>query len=124
MSALFAHLVMQNTNLAMMLMGKAAQPGGDKVVQDLDGARLFIDQLEMLEVKTKGNLTKEEADLLKRSLMSLRLAFVEVVEAAPALASAGPGETAATPAQPVQGQSEPTPAAGAEEHRTKFTKKY
>jgi hypothetical protein len=34
----------------------------------------------MLEVKTKGNLSKEEDALLKQNLMALRLAFVEAVE--------------------------------------------
>src|SRR5690348_4631426 len=80
MSALFAQLVMQQANMAMMLLGKVAHPETGKVMKDIDAARLFIDQLEMLEAKTKGNLTKEESMLLKQSLMSLRLGFVEAVE--------------------------------------------
>src|SRR5215471_1058756 len=79
-TALFAQLVMQQSNLALMLMGRVPNPQSGEVVQDIDGARLFIDQLEMLESKTKGNLNKEEANLLKQSLMTLRLAFVEAVE--------------------------------------------
>src|SRR5215467_9839329 len=79
-SALFAQLVMQQANMAMMLLGKMAHPETGKVMKDIDAARLFIDQLEMLEVKTKGNLSKEESSLLKQSLMSLRLGFVEAVE--------------------------------------------
>src|SRR6266481_6082776 len=81
LSALFAQLIMQQANMAMMLLGKVAHPETGQVVKDIDAARLFIDQLEMLEVKTKGNLTKEESALLKQSLMSLRLGFVEAVEA-------------------------------------------
>ena len=80
MSALFAQLVMQQANMAMMLLGKVAHPESGKTIKDIDAARLFIDQLEMLETKTKGNLSKDEAGLLKQSLMSLRLAFVEAVE--------------------------------------------
>src|SRR5512146_1345849 len=83
LSALFAQLVMQQANMAMMLMGKVAHPETGQVVKDIEAARLFIDQLEMLEVKTRGNLTKEEGALLKQSLMSARLAFVEAVEAPP-----------------------------------------
>src|SRR6266851_7535054 len=80
MSALFAHLVMQQTNMALMLLGKVAHPETGQVVKDVEAARLFIDQLEMLETKTKGNLNKEETALLKQSLMTLRLAFVQEVE--------------------------------------------
>src|SRR5438105_9485164 len=81
-SMLFAQLVMQQSNMAMMLMGKVAQPQSGQMTQDLDAARLFIDELEMLEAKTKGNLSKDEEALLKQTLMSLRLAFVESVESA------------------------------------------
>src|SRR5215468_6476802 len=79
-SALFAQLVMQQANMAMMLLGKVAHPETGGVLKDIEAARLFIDQLEMLEVKTQGNLSKEESSLLKQSLMNVRLAFVEAVE--------------------------------------------
>ena len=61
MSALFAHMVMQQSSMAMMLLGKAAHPETGQIVRDLEAAKLFIDQLEMLEAKTKGNLTAPEA---------------------------------------------------------------
>src|SRR3989454_12024356 len=79
-SALFAHLVMQQSNMAMMLLGKVAHPETGKTVRDLEAAKLFIDQLEMLEAKTQGNLSTEEAAMLKQNLMALRLSFVEAVE--------------------------------------------
>jgi len=127
LSTLFAHLVVQQSNLAMMLLGKAAQPERGQVTRDLEAARLFIDQLEMLEVKTKGNLTKAEAALLSQSLVSLRLAFVEAVESAPA----APSRETARPTPPAQtGAGTPPPGgqtpppAPEEESRKKFTKKY
>src|SRR5437879_13469577 len=80
LSFLFAQLVMQQSNMAMMFLGKVAHPESGKVVQDVEAARLFIDQLEMLEVKTKGNLSKDEETLLKQTLMTLRLNFVQTVE--------------------------------------------
>jgi hypothetical protein len=113
LSALFAQLVIQQSNMAMMLLGKTAHPETGQVVRDLEAAKLFIDQLEMLEVKTRGNLSKEEAALLKQALMNLRLAFVEAVESAPA-ASSPP-----TPAQPPP----PSPPPEEESHK-KFSKKY
>jgi hypothetical protein len=121
-SALFAHLVIQQSNLALMLLGRTPHPETGRVVKDLDSARFLIDQLEMLEVKTKGNLSKDESGLLKQSLMSLHLAFVEAVESPVEPASPSPDSppTAAPPAA-----SEPKPTAGAEgEHRVKYSKKY
>ena len=82
MSALFAHTVLQQTNMAMMMLGKVAHPETGKTIQDLEAARVFIDQLEMLQIKTKGNLSKEEENLLKQSLMSLQMTFVETASEA------------------------------------------
>ena len=79
MSALFAQMVMQQSNLALMLLGKTPHPETGQVVRDVEGAKFFIDQLEMLELKTRGNLNKEETALLKQSLMALRMAFVDCV---------------------------------------------
>lgn len=125
MSALFGQLVMQQANMAMMLMGKVAHPESGQVIKDIEAARLFIDELEMLEVKTKGNLTREEAALLKQSLMSVRLAFVQAVDT-PARAPA-PSQPAAQAEKAAEGQKIVPPggeAAESDEHRKKFTKKY
>ena len=123
LSARFAHLVVQQSSMAMMLLGKSPHPETGQTVRDLDAARFFIDQLEMLEHKTKGNLTQEEATLLKQSLMSLRLAFVESVNSPPpAQAGAEPAGAAASPAP----DAGPKPAAAPSESEShkKFTKKY
>jgi hypothetical protein len=111
-------MVMQQSNLAMMMLGKTAHPETGKPIRDLEAARLFIDQLEMLEAKTKGNLNKDEAALLKQNLMTLRLAFVEAVEQA----GDSPAPSAAEPAKPEPFPSEPPPPA--EESHKKFSKKY
>ena len=116
---LFAQLVMQQSNMAMMLMGKVAHPEKGSVIKDVEAARLFIDQLEMLEAKTKGNLSKNEEGLLKQTLMNLRLNFVEAVESSPA----PPRHDA--PAEPSKLAVEPAgPATEEDEHRKKFSKKY
>jgi hypothetical protein len=86
LSALFASMVMQQTNLALMLLGRIPNPETGQPIHDLDGAQMMIDQLEMLEAKTKGNLDTEETQLLRNSLMTLRLAFVEAVDRPPAAA--------------------------------------
>jgi uncharacterized membrane protein YccC len=120
LSARFAQMVMQQVNLAMMLLGKTPHPQTGQAVRDLEGARMFIDQLEMLEAKTKGNLSKEEQTLLQQSLMSLHLAFVEAVES-PAPEPAKP--TAAAPAAGSPADMAPAPSSE-EETKKKFSKKY
>ncbi len=128
-SALFAHMVMQQSSMATMLLGKQAHPETGKVVRDLEGAKLFINLLEMLEFKTKGNLSQDEAALLKQSLMSLRMAFVEAVDSAPPQTDSKPEHgspsagTAPAP-EPTQADTAPGVAPTEDEHRKKFTKKY
>ena len=128
-SALFAHMVMQQSSMAMMLLGKTPHPETGKVLHDLEAARLFIDQLEMLEFKTKGNLTQEEAALLKQSLMSLRMAFVEAVESPSPADESPPGHDSPPVGSPPRSGPSATAAASAaapaeDESRKKFSKKY
>src|SRR5688500_14664728 len=87
LSSVFATMVMQLTNMAAMFMGKVPNPENNKLVVDLDAAQIFIDQLEMLEAKTKGNLNAEEQNILKQGLTMVRMAFVEAVDAAQKQAS-------------------------------------
>jgi len=122
-TAMFAQMVMQLASTALMLMGRVPNPMTGKTETDLDSARLFIDQLEMLEVKTRGNLGAEEQHLLKQNLMTARMAFVEAVK------SANPAVAAPAPAAPVVDQAAPAagskPADSAEEDsKKKFTKSY
>jgi hypothetical protein len=133
LSALFANMVIQQTNMAMMLLGKVAHPETGQFMQDLESAKMFIDQLEMIEGRTKGNLTKQEDALLKQALAALHMAFVETVDApaagsppelkpdapAPAIESA----SAAAPSNPPASAPADAPAA-ADESRKKFSKKY
>jgi hypothetical protein len=128
MSVLFAQLVLQQTNMAMMLLGKIAHPESGKVFKDMEAARLFIDQLEMLEIKTKGNLSKEESGLLKQNLMNLRLAFVEAVESPESQREATPkgppGSTAPDPSTPADDSAGAASTTAEDEHRKKFSKRY
>ncbi len=135
MSALFASMVMQNTNMALIFLGQTPHPQTGQTAQDLEHARYFIDQLEMLAVKTKGNLDKQEDALLKQSLTHLRLTFVEAFENPP---KTEPPAAPATPAAPETPASPPTdeqempvvePVLPGEktaesESRKKFSKKY
>lgn len=137
MSARFASLVIQNTNMAMIFLGKAPNPQTSQTSVELDHARYFIDQLEMIEAKTKGNLDKNEENLLRQSLTALRLAFVEAADdsekksGAPASPPAPATDEQETPInEPVLPGEKDAPAPPDStsvpdaESRKKFSKKY
>lgn len=94
MTEMFAHFVIQNTNMALMFLGQMPNPQTGELHRDLDAAKMFIDQLDMLEFKTMGNLTHDEEKLLQQSLMHLRMSFVQAVENPP---KAEPPQKAETP---------------------------
>jgi Domain of unknown function (DUF1844) len=117
-SALFAQLVVQQSGMAMMLMGKSPHPETGKTMRDLDAAQVFIGQLEMLETKTRGNLSKSEEALLKQTLMTLRMTFVEAVEQPKPEPEEKPSEPKTEP-KPTPGETEAN-----EESKKRFSKKF
>lgn len=126
MAAHFASMVMQTAQMALMLLGQMPHPETGQTITDFEGAKMFIDQLEMLEVKTKGNLSKDEEHLLKQSLVGTRMAFVQAIEKqdkpAPSPAPAASAPVADKPA-PAPASEAAAPAAD-DESRKKFSKKY
>lgn len=130
-SALFTGLVLQQTQMAMMFLGQIPHPEKGEPIKDLEGASLFIDTLEMLQAKTKGNLGPQEEALLKQSLMSARMAFVEASRESGAPSAPGTQQPASPPAkEPESGEvpgasdAPPTAAPSDDEARKKFVKKY
>ncbi|MFM1881796.1 MAG: hypothetical protein RJA05_205 [Planctomycetota bacterium] len=63
---------------ALMGLGAYADPQTGRAMIDLMGSRFAIDLLGVLEEKTKGNLTPEEASELKEVLSELRQRFVQI----------------------------------------------
>ena len=62
---------------ALAHLGVIGDPSTGKNVKNLPMGKQTIDILGMLEEKTKGNLSKEEEDLLKNLLYELRLLYVK-----------------------------------------------
>ncbi len=75
-------LINMLTTQALFAMGVLRVEGHDDREPDLEMARYNIDMLEVLEAKTKGNLTTEEAQVLKNTLNELRMGFVQIAESA------------------------------------------
>lgn len=60
---------------AVLSLGGAQLPNGQTLPANPQAAKLFIDMLSDLETKTKGNLGKEESEVLTSLLSRLRWAF-------------------------------------------------
>ena len=74
---LFMHLVSMLAMSAIQQMGKLVNPGTGKAEINLEAAQATIDMLDMLAARTQGNLDAEETRLLKDTLMSLKMNYVE-----------------------------------------------
>ena len=140
----FIQLVSLLAQQASASLGLLEDPRGGEPQVNLDYARLFIDQLSMLQEKTRGNLSTEEAGILRNAVSNLQMAYVEVSggrgpqpaasRPEPTAIPTAPAPAAAAPASPVEPaaveQPEPAssapPAISAEERESKkrFTKSY
>ena len=127
LAALFADLVVRQVNMARLFLGQAPHPETGQPKVDLEAAQMFIDQLEALEIRTRGNLAKPEEQLIKQSLTSLRLLFVQVSAGPP---EAAPKEKAAATPEPQASPQGNPPAAGpaaapeSDDPKVRFSKKY
>jgi hypothetical protein len=136
MTQRFIEFVMMHAQNAALFLGQIPNPKTGEAEINLDLARMFIDQLEMIQEKTRSNLTNEEAMVLRNALSNLQMAYVE--------AAGGPGRPRPPAAeepeapqpqassQPVEQMSSsaheeslPVPSSEPEtESRKKFTKSY
>ncbi len=66
---------------ALLYMGGYVDPQTNRPMVDLDAARHQIDLVGVLEAKTKGNLTEEEAKQLATIVYELRMQYVRVAQA-------------------------------------------
>lgn len=66
---------------ALMYMGKLSDPNDEqaKEIINMDLAKHHIDLLQVLDDKTKGNLTDEEKQALSMALHELRMHYVQVM---------------------------------------------
>ena len=109
MSQRFIEFIMMQAQNAALFLGQIPNPQTGQGEVNLELAKMFIDQLGMIQEKTRGNLTNEEATVLRNALSNLQMAFVEVSQEK----REGKTETAAQP--PPQAETpEPSAAPAAE----------
>jgi hypothetical protein len=136
----FIEFVVMHAQNAALFLGQIPNPKTGQGEVNLDLARMFIDQLAMIQEKTRGNLTNEEAKVLSNALSNLQMAYVEVARESGGAPPPIPPETPAATdvpkanASPDSGESAATPKAepsdtiksteAETESRKKFTKSY
>jgi hypothetical protein len=76
----FPAFVMSLNTSALYHLGEIADPGSGKRIVELDLARHAIDTLTLIQSKTKGNLTEDEAELLKNILYDIKMRFVKAAK--------------------------------------------
>jgi uncharacterized protein DUF1844 len=63
---------------AMMSMGQMGVPGSEQPQKNLPQAKYIIDLIEVIQEKTKGNLSGQEEEIMTEMLHQLRMAYVAV----------------------------------------------
>ena len=140
LSQRFIEFVMMHAQNAALFLGQIPNPKTGEGEVNLELAKMFIDQLAMIQEKTRGNLTSEESTVLRNALSNLQMAYVEVArepgrarpeparpgEGVPPHAQAAPPQNPAE--QPPTGAPEPSAPISSNERETeskkKFTKSY
>jgi hypothetical protein len=132
LSQRFIEFVMMQAQNAALFLGQIPNPQTGQGEVNLELAKMFIDQLAMIQEKTRGNLTNEETAVLRNTLSNLQMAFVEVSQQTrgekPAAAqspepSPPPAESSASSA-PAESSDAPATPPAETESRKKFTKSY
>ena len=91
----FKALIGMLASQAIMYLGAMADPKSGRAMVDLTGAQFSIDLLDVLEAKTKGNLSDDEAQELRLVSAELRSRFVQISQLI--------AKQAATPPEPGAG---------------------
>ena len=76
----FPAFVMSLNTSALYHLGEISDPATGTRIVDLDLAKHAIDTLALIQNKTKGNLEKDEDQLLKNILYDIKIRFVKAVK--------------------------------------------
>jgi hypothetical protein len=74
---LFIHLVNTFVQSAWISLGKVKSPVSEELERNLEQATYYIDLLDMLQTKMKGNLSEWEEQYIIHSLSELKLNFID-----------------------------------------------
>src|SRR5438093_6611931 len=116
MSQRFIEFIMMQAQNAALFLGQIPNPQTGQGEVNLELAKMFIDQLGMIQEKTRGNLTNEETAVLRNTLSNLQMAFVEVSQQ-----SRGEKPAASPQPAPPEPPAEPSAASAPTEPSTART---
>jgi hypothetical protein len=122
MTQRFIEFVLMQAQNAAFTLGQIPHPQTGKAEVNLDMAQLLIDQLVMIQEKTKGNLNTDESRILAGSISNLQMAFVEAVRKQPS--SEAGTEPEVSPKTDQKSQEESTPEQTEADGKRKFVKSY
>jgi hypothetical protein len=129
LSQRFIEFVMMHAQNAALFLGQIPNPKTGEGEVNLELAKMFIDQLAMIQEKTRGNLTSEESTVLRNALSNLQMVYVEVSQHV-AKGGAQPRAPSAEEPKPEAPKPAAEPSApigspgDAGESKKKFTKSY
>ena len=132
LSQRFIEFVMMHAQNAALFLGQIPNPKTGEGEVNLELAKMFIDQLAMIQEKTRGNLTNVESTVLRNALSNLQMAYVEVARETPKGPPQPQPEEPADSSKPADQTSTSTPEPSAPisstesetESKKKFTKSY
>jgi hypothetical protein len=90
MTQRFIEFVMMQAQNTAFVLGQIPHPQTGKAEVNLDMGQLLIDQLVMVQEKTKGNLNSDEARILAQTISNLQMLFVEAAQRKPSTEPAVP----------------------------------
>ena len=90
---LFVELVYSLQNMALIALGKLANPATQKAERYLPQAQATIDMLRMLKVKSQGNLSDIEQKMLERVILDLQLNYADEAHKPEPVAEKSPEKT-------------------------------
>lgn len=81
MTQLFIQFVMMQQHQALLALGRHPNPVPGSPPANLSLGKALVEQLAMIQQKTRGNLTPDEEGLLNTALTNLQTAYVEAKKA-------------------------------------------
>lgn len=76
----FSSFILSLTATAQISLGLAPDPQSNLTSQNIPAAKQMIDLIGLLRDKTKGNLSKDEQELIDTVLTNLRMLYVRTAE--------------------------------------------
>ncbi|MCF8053764.1 MAG: DUF1844 domain-containing protein [Deltaproteobacteria bacterium] len=76
----FSSFIISLSTTAMLHFGLFPDPETKQATQNLPAAKQVIDIIALLQKKTEGNLTTEEASLIKDALYNLRMSYIQLTK--------------------------------------------